>query len=243
MCAGSIRSRASSSGRRRISKGENFWASRRPYPRLGAPAIARKQKESMLKSYRFDARAVVLQEVGRARKKSHSTWWSRRRTRCRSRSPRLCRETEARDASDPRHDVAVDRRGCLGRPGLSRVGTGPKGTLKIPPDIAKHFPAVLQLRVTGMNANGRCTRPTDLAAYPVILAIDTTHEFGSIALQPMVIAGRTASACRRWFRAHPVCPSFRHIGSPRAPLQDIECFAAASGPGSFTGVARGVGLA
>ena len=39
--------------------------------------------------------------------------------------------------------------------GYRALGTGPKGTLKIPPDIAKHFPAVLQLRLTGMNANGK----------------------------------------------------------------------------------------
>src|SRR5205085_11204649 len=39
--------------------------------------------------------------------------------------------------------------------GYRVLGTGPKGTLKIPPGIARHFPAVLQLHVAAMNANGK----------------------------------------------------------------------------------------
>jgi hypothetical protein len=39
--------------------------------------------------------------------------------------------------------------------GYRVLGTGTKGTLKIPPEIARHFPAVLQLRVAAMNANGK----------------------------------------------------------------------------------------
>ena len=35
------------------------------------------------------------------------------------------------------------------------LGTGSKGTLTVPPEIVKHFPAVMQLRVAGMNANGK----------------------------------------------------------------------------------------
>src|SRR5438067_1779706 len=39
--------------------------------------------------------------------------------------------------------------------GYRVVGTGPKGTMSIPADIARRFPAVLQLRLAGMNANGK----------------------------------------------------------------------------------------
>ncbi len=39
--------------------------------------------------------------------------------------------------------------------GYRVLGTGPAGTLKIPRDIATHYPAVLQLRVAAMNANGK----------------------------------------------------------------------------------------
>lgn len=35
------------------------------------------------------------------------------------------------------------------------MGTGPNGQLKIPADIATKFPAVMSLRVVGMNANGK----------------------------------------------------------------------------------------
>jgi hypothetical protein len=39
--------------------------------------------------------------------------------------------------------------------GYRVLGTGSKGTLTVPPEIAKHFPSVMQLRVAGMNANGK----------------------------------------------------------------------------------------
>ena len=39
--------------------------------------------------------------------------------------------------------------------GYRVLGTGPKGTFQIPPDIAKRFPAVLHLRLNAMNANGK----------------------------------------------------------------------------------------
>ena len=38
---------------------------------------------------------------------------------------------------------------------MAMAGTGPEGTLRIPRSIARKLPAVLNLRVTGMNANGK----------------------------------------------------------------------------------------
>jgi hypothetical protein len=35
------------------------------------------------------------------------------------------------------------------------LGTGSKGAFRIPPEIAKNFPAVLHVRLAGMNANGK----------------------------------------------------------------------------------------
>jgi len=52
--------------------------------------------------------------------------------------------------------------------------------------IAKNFPAVMHLRVYGMNANGQGLRhrPRVRAqpVMPLILAVDTTNEYGSLAL-------------------------------------------------------------
>jgi hypothetical protein len=46
-------------------------------------------------------------------------------------------------------DVAADHQG------YRVVATGQKGMLRIPPDIATHFPALMHLRLYGMNANGK----------------------------------------------------------------------------------------
>src|SRR5258708_34180938 len=46
-------------------------------------------------------------------------------------------------------DVAADGHG------FRVLGTGSKGTLVIPPWIATNYPAVLNVRVTALNANGK----------------------------------------------------------------------------------------
>jgi hypothetical protein len=39
--------------------------------------------------------------------------------------------------------------------GYRVVATGQKGQMTMPPDIAKNFPAIMHLRLYGMNANGK----------------------------------------------------------------------------------------
>ena len=39
--------------------------------------------------------------------------------------------------------------------GYRVLGAGPSGTLTLPADLATRYPAVLNLRLTGMNANGK----------------------------------------------------------------------------------------
>jgi tRNA threonylcarbamoyladenosine biosynthesis protein TsaB len=93
---------------------------------------------------------------------------------------------------------------------------------------------------------GATTRParqrlTEAAPGPLVLAIDTTHEFGSLALArgtetleevllhaPTGFAHVLYSQLSRLLERHGIA------------LGSIDCFAAASGPGSFTGVRVGL---
>ena len=75
----------------------------------------------------------------------------------------------------------------------------------------------------------------------MILAIDTTHEFGSIALladgellEETLLHGENGFG--QILYGHLSGMLDRHA----CRVQDIECFAAASGPGSFTGVRIGL---
>lgn len=71
---------------------------------------------------------------------------------------------------------------------------------------------------------------------PRILAVDTTHEYGSLA----VGAHELLLHCPTGF-AHVLYPHIRALlDSSGLVLTEIDCFAAASGPGSFTGVRVGL---
>ena len=78
----------------------------------------------------------------------------------------------------------------------------------------------------------------------MILAIDTTSEFGSIALMrgPEDIDEVILRSPDGF--AHVLYPHIRWLLERHAvALRDIECFAAAAGPGSFTGVRVGLAAA
>jgi hypothetical protein len=114
------------------------------------------KKESMRKEFRFEARTVVLQEVEQASEKVPFEIVEPKTDTLSVSNPapfaaKLKRETRATRSVMYlwTGEVATDGQG------YRVLGTGPKGTLKIPPDIARHFPAVLQLRVAAMNANGK----------------------------------------------------------------------------------------
>jgi tRNA threonylcarbamoyladenosine biosynthesis protein TsaB len=75
----------------------------------------------------------------------------------------------------------------------------------------------------------------------VILAIDTTHEFGSIAvLAEGVLLDETVLQAENGFGQILFGHLARILKRLSLRLQDVDCFAAAAGPGSFTGVRVGL---
>lgn len=74
-----------------------------------------------------------------------------------------------------------------------------------------------------------------------ILALDTTSEFGSVALRSEGQSLLETSIHSREGFAHLIFPAIENLLSrAQVNLSDIDCFAAASGPGSFTGVRVGL---
>jgi tRNA threonylcarbamoyladenosine biosynthesis protein TsaB len=82
---------------------------------------------------------------------------------------------------------------------------------------------------------------TRAAAAPLVLAIDTTHEFGSLALaRGGEIAGELALHSPSGF-GHVLFDEIgRFLADCGVQLREVDCFASAAGPGSFTGVRVGL---
>jgi hypothetical protein len=114
------------------------------------------KKESMLKSYRFEARTTALQEVEQSSQKvpfeiAEPSTDTISMSKPAPYGAKLKRESRATRSMMWLWTGEV----ATGGQGYRVLGTGPKGMLKIPPEIARRFPAVLQLRLVGMNANGK----------------------------------------------------------------------------------------
>jgi len=75
----------------------------------------------------------------------------------------------------------------------------------------------------------------------IILALDTTSEFGSLAIRSNgeLVAGLAVHSPDGF--AHLIFPAIEQLlAQAKIALPEIDCFAAASGPGSFTGVRIGL---
>ena len=114
------------------------------------------KKEGMLKSYKFDSRSNLLQEVeGNTPRVPFAIAAPVGDTLSLAQPPKF----EAKLTRQSRAtrtmlyvwtgEVAADGQG------YRVLGAGPSGTLTLPPDLATRYPAVLNLRLTGMNANGK----------------------------------------------------------------------------------------
>ena len=76
----------------------------------------------------------------------------------------------------------------------------------------------------------------------IILAIDTTSEFGSLALRADGATVQEVALRSNTGYGHLILPAIEKLlNEANLRLSDIDCFAAASGPGSFTGVRVGLG--
>ncbi|MEO7651316.1 MAG: DUF5060 domain-containing protein [Bryobacteraceae bacterium] len=114
------------------------------------------KKESMLKSYRFEARRIVPQEVEQDAQKVPFEITAPLAdelsvAKAVAFSSKLKRETRA--SKQMKYvwtgEVAADGQG------YRVIGTGAGGTFQIPRDVATKFPAVLHLRLTGLNGVGK----------------------------------------------------------------------------------------
>jgi tRNA threonylcarbamoyladenosine biosynthesis protein TsaB len=76
---------------------------------------------------------------------------------------------------------------------------------------------------------------------PLVLAVDTTGEYGSLALaRGLEIVEEAALHSKNGF-AHVIYGELAALlGRCGVKLEDVDCFASASGPGSFTGVRVGL---
>jgi hypothetical protein len=109
----------------------------------------------MNRSYKFESREIVLQEIEANTAKVpfaiEQPSGDLSKSKPAAYAAKLTRETRA-----TRNmwwlwmgDVAADHQG------YRVLATGQKGQMTIPPDLAKNFPAILHLRLYGMNANGK----------------------------------------------------------------------------------------
>ncbi len=114
------------------------------------------KKQSMLRSYRFETHTVMLQEVEQSESRVPYMIVEPAAGALKAGRPvrfaaKVTRETRATQAMRWLWTVEV---GADGQ-GYRVAGTQAEGETIIPPGLARRYPAVLNLRLAGMNANGK----------------------------------------------------------------------------------------
>jgi len=111
-------------------------------------------KQGMLKSYKFESRRILMQEVEVGKVPFQIAQPSADTVSLRSPAAfavKLTRETHATRSMMYlwTGEIADELQG------YRVIGTGEKGNFQIPANMAKHYPAVFHVRLFGMNANGK----------------------------------------------------------------------------------------
>jgi hypothetical protein len=138
-------------------KGEHFAGEPPDHAHDWVLHISREShKAGMLKSYKFESRRILQQEVEVSAQKVPFQVVEPTGDTLSLHSPaayavKLTRETHATRSVLYlwTADIATESQG------YRVIGTGAKGVFRIPPNLARHFPAVFHVRLFGMNAVGK----------------------------------------------------------------------------------------
>ncbi|MBI3680762.1 MAG: DUF5060 domain-containing protein [Acidobacteria bacterium] len=114
------------------------------------------RKEGMLRSYKFESRPNLMQEIEQNPQKAPFDILEPSRDVLSLKTPSKYQAKLRRETRGTRQmmylwtgEVPTEGRG------YRVVGTGAEGTLSIPPDLARQFPAVFNLRIYALNAVGK----------------------------------------------------------------------------------------
>jgi hypothetical protein len=114
------------------------------------------KKEGMLRSYKFESRPPVMQEVEQSAQRVPFEIAEPTGDTISQKNPgkfviKLKRETRATRSMSYLWTGEV----AAGGQGFRVLATGAQGTLRIPRGITREFPAVMNVRLVGLNANGK----------------------------------------------------------------------------------------
>ncbi len=159
--------------------------------------------------------------------------------RWRSNQHELCGKADQSKSRHPHDQYVWWGEVVAGGEGARLLGLGASGTFQLPKDLLKDPGSTLNVRLLAINANGKAyelDRVYRVCAV-TILALDTTSERGSIALRfkGKTVCEITVHAPQGF--AHLLFPAIEKLrNEAKFDLNEVDCFAAATGPGSFTGL-------
>lgn len=114
------------------------------------------RKRGMLNSYKFESRAIMLQEVEQSSQKLPFEIVEPSGDAIPAGKPVKYSVKVTRDTRATRSMMWLwTGEVAAGGQGYRVLGSGPEGEMKVPPALTKRYPAVLNLRLAGMNANGK----------------------------------------------------------------------------------------